>query len=144
MGVRTRDVLHWRYGKSLCNGDAWVLAIPENSQLVAYSIFVRSDNCRYGLKRMTLADFQALNGEYWRIEPMLAYACARAKREKIDVIESLGFSEEKRAFIATYAPFSRQLESWRYFYKVANPELAAALNNASAWDPCCFDGDAFL
>ncbi len=41
-----------------------------------------------------------------------------------------------------YAPYRRKLPSWSYYYRAADPALAAEMAKAEAWDPSGFDGDA--
>jgi hypothetical protein len=41
-----------------------------------------------------------------------------------------------------YAPYRRKLSNWSYYYRAAQPALAAEMLNAEVWDPSGFDGDA--
>ena len=59
LAVRTREVLEWHFKYARLKDRLWVYTIPGDAGLVAYSIFCRQDNPKFGLKRMRLIDFQA-------------------------------------------------------------------------------------
>lgn len=144
LAVRTREILDWHFKHALQKGQAWVLGVSEGSELVAYAIFSRQDNTQFGLKRMRLVDFQALEGYTDLLKPLLAQALARCRRERVHMLEALGFSSDKQRIIQTVAPYHRELNSWRYFYRASNRHLLNILRNPDVWDPTCFDGDTSL
>ncbi|MFB3916893.1 MAG: hypothetical protein ACE14M_09190 [Terriglobales bacterium] len=144
MAVRSRDVLDWRFGEALRKGRAWVVSMCDGPRILAYAIFVRADNPVHNLTRMTLADLQVLDRKYSYIQPMLASAYRRCKQERIHVLESIGFSEEKRAALTELMPFTRTPQLGSYCCKVRNSDLASALRDQAVWDPSCLDGDACL
>ena len=144
MGVRTRVVLEWHFGSALRQNSAWIVTASKGSDLTAYAIFNRYDNPRYGLRRMRLVDFQALDGTTTTLGPMLSWACQRCRCEGIDMLESIGFSTAKRNVIRESAPWERKLPCWLYFYKTRDKSLADKLTDPNVWDPSQFDGDASL
>jgi hypothetical protein len=139
---RSRETLAWHFKYSLTNGRAWLLTANKGPVLAAYAIFLRLDNPSYALHRMRLVDFQALEGNTELLGPLLGEALARCRREGIHMLETIGFAPPKQRVIDSLSPAWRKLDSWRYFYKACNSQLAETLKDPQLWDPSCFDGDA--
>src|SRR5207244_675408 len=111
MGVRTREALDWHFTYALRQNKAWIVTASEGSDFAAYAIFRRHDNPTFGLHRMRLVDFQALNGNTALLVPLLSWALARCRREGIDMLESIGFRSDKQKVISEIAPYERKLPS---------------------------------
>jgi hypothetical protein len=139
---RSRETLVWHFKYPLANNGAWVLTATKGSRLAAYAIFLRMDNLSYSLTRMRLVDFQVLEGNTELLNPLLCEAMERCRRERIHMLETIGFSPPKQRVIDSLSPAWRTLDSWRYFYKACNSQLAETLKDPHVWDPSCFDGDA--
>jgi len=59
-------------------------------------------------------------------------------------IDILARAPEKQQVIESVAPYRRKFP-WRwYYYQPVNPSLKTSLQNAAAWDPSQYDGDASL
>jgi hypothetical protein len=143
LGWRTQSILEWHFGYALRNNEAWVVTAGKE-QITAYGIFVRHDNPIYGLKRLRLVDFQALDGSTKLLLPMLGWAFEKCRREKVHMLECIGFRQDKMKVITDVAAHERKLPCWLYFYKAKDKKLAQKLTDPSVWDPCQFDGDASL
>ena len=141
---RSRDVLDWHFQPALQRAQAWILTVSDPAGLAAYGIFSREDKPALQLKRVRLVDFQCRNGRAELLRPVLSRALERCQQEGIDMLEAFGFAAGKQAVIDSMNPHYRELSSWRYFYKTKDPQLAARLTDAAAWDPSCFDGDSSL
>ncbi len=144
LGVRTREMMDWHFRYPLLHSKAWILTASNPSGLSAYSIFYRQDNPRFGLRRVRLVDFQALDGNTALLVPMLSWALEKCRNDGIDMLESFGFRTDKQTVINKIAPYERKLPSWQYFYKTRDKSLAERLSDPSVWDPSQFDGDASL
>ena len=144
MGTRTREVLDWHFKYSLSQNRSWIFYLANGPKLVAYSIFYRQDNAKFGLKRVRLADFQTLSNDNLLLLPMLSCALDRCRRNGIHMLEIMGLCPEKTQFIARLAPYQRKLPSWFSFYKTNNPRLAEYLKDPKIWDLSWFDGDSSL
>jgi hypothetical protein len=144
LATRSRDVLEWHFQKALAQDRAWVLTASDGSAIIAYAIFQRDDKADIGLKRLRLVDFQTLNRDNELLAPLLSWALEQCTREKIHMLEAIGFRPEKQRIIDELTPRRRKLSSWLYFYKTTRKDLAEALQDSGVWDPCCFDGDASL
>jgi hypothetical protein len=144
LGTRTREVLDWHFKYSLSQNRSWIFCLADGLRLVAYSIFYRQDNAKFGLKRVRLADFQALSNDNSLLLPMLSCALDRCRRNGIHMLEIMGFCSEKTQLIAKVAPYQRKLPSWFSFYKTNNPLLAESLKDPKIWDLSWFDGDSSL
>jgi len=144
LGTRTREVLDWHYKYSLLQNRSWIFCLADGPRLMAYSVFYRQDNVKFGLKRVRLADFQTLSNDNSLLLPMLSCALERCRRSGIHMLEIMGFCPEKTHLIARLAPYQRKLSSWFSFYKANNPRLAESLKDSKTWDLSWFDGDSSL
>jgi hypothetical protein len=144
LAVRTREVLEWRFKYALLESRLWIATVVDNSRLAAYAIFDRQDSSAFGLTRMRLVDFQALDGSTALLEPLLCWALRKCRNAGIHMLEIVGRWLEKGEFIETVAPHRRKLESWRFVYRANHPSLATALRDPRTWAPSLFDGDAVL
>jgi hypothetical protein len=144
LAVRTREMLEWHYKYALLNGRLWIVTVTDGPRLVAYATFERKDKPRFGLKRLSLIDFQSLDGSTALLSPLLSWALKKCQDEGIHVLENVGRWLEQGELIKTAAPHERKLPAWSYFYRTSNPKLAESLTDRRAWAPCLFDGDASL
>jgi hypothetical protein len=143
-GTRSSAVLDWHFRDALATDRAWVLTASNHDGLSAFGIFRRQDNPTFGLNRIRLVDFQALDGQAGLLKPILFRALERCRREGIHMLEALGFCAHKQKIIESLSPYYRELSSWRYFYRTNDQSLAASLKDPQVWDTTCFDGDASL
>jgi hypothetical protein len=141
---RSRATLEWHLKLPLAKKRAWVLALSQDSSLIAYAIFMRQDNPIISLTRVRLVDFQSLLEDEELLRPLLCSALERCRKEGIHMLEAVGFPPEKQKVIDRLSPRWRKLDAWRYFYKAAKPGLAERLADPQRWDPSYFDGDASL
>jgi hypothetical protein len=143
LAVRTREVLRWHFKYAILRKAAWILTVTDASELVAYSIFCRQDSRKFGLKRMRLVDFQALDGSRALLVPMLSWALRQCRDEGIHMLEYLGCCPRRDGF-EYLRPRQRRLPSWLYFYKARDQNLGGSLASPEVWSPSWFDGDASL
>jgi hypothetical protein len=137
-------MLEWHYKYALLNRRLWILTVDDGSRLVAYATFERKDKPQLGLKRMSLVDFQSLNGSTALLLPLLSRAAKKCRDEGIHVLESVGRWLEPGELLRKIAPYRRKLPAWSYFYRANDPTLAESLRERRAWSPFLFDGDASL
>lgn len=144
LSVRSREALQWHFEYALREERAWVVVAAESGRIKAYSIFYRNDNPAIGLKRMRLVDYQSLDDGAAALLPMLAWALKRCRKQRIHVLESVGFQPCASTFVRDHAPHKRQLPSWTYYYRARDKNLTEALGDRSVWSPSGFDGDVSL
>jgi len=146
LGVRSRETLDWHFKYALESGAAWIAAIAQDRQLLAYAVFLRQDNHEVGLNRMRLVDFQSRDGNAEHLVPLVALALQECRAHKIHMLEAIGFAAAKQRVLARIAPHQRELPCWLYFYKVNknHPQLSEQLKDPACWDPSSFDGDGSL
>jgi hypothetical protein len=144
LAVRTREVLEWHFKYARLKDQLWVYTIAGDAGLVAYSIFCRQDNPKFGLKRVRLIDFQALGGQVALLRPILCSAIDRCQNEGIHMLEYIGVGRKVGHLISTLKPCKRRLPSWLYYYKPASERLRRLLADPGTWDPSGFDGDFSL
>jgi hypothetical protein len=144
LAVRNSEELEWHFRYAIQKKNVWILTIANGSELTAYSVFCRQDSVRFGLKRMRLVDFQALDGSSSLLLPMLCWALQRCHTEGIHMLECIGLCPLHSDVFESLASRQRRLPSWLYFYKARDRSLAQKLENPQAWRPSWFDGDGTL
>jgi len=144
LGVRTRETLTWHFRDALIQQNAWILTASTGSRLVAYAVFDRQDKPAFGLRRIRLVDFQAIDGCQDALRSALLRMLHKCRRERIHVLEVMGSWLERPEFPQVLPPHHRPLASWTYYYKANDPDLHEVLKNPAVWAPSSFDGDASL
>jgi hypothetical protein len=144
LAVRSREMLEWHYKYALLNGRLWILTVVDRSRLLAYATFERRDKPQFGLKRMSLVDFQSLDGSTTLLLPILSRALDKCREQRIHVLENVGRWLAPGEWMHTFAPYRRKLSSWSYFYRANNVKFAESLKEPRAWAPFLYDGDASL
>ena len=143
LAVRSREVLQWHFAYALLQKRLWIWTINQGSRMAAYAIFLKTDNAKSGITRVSLVDFQALGGNAALLLPMLSAALEKCRREGVHVLENVGFSFEKSG-INNLAPYRRSECYWTHFYKARDRDLAEILSKPGAWAPSLYDGDASI
>lgn len=143
LAVRTQKVLKWHFAYALRENRLWILTTTKDSRLVAYAIFMKTQDAASGATQVMLVDFQTLTGDSTILQQMVATALERCRKEGVHCLENPGRSFDDSG-INKAAPYQRQVSSWRYFYKARNRELQEALSISDVWAPSLYDGDASI
>jgi hypothetical protein len=139
---RSRETLEWHFRSPLLRQQLTILSKSKGSRLVAYAIFDRLDNPAWGLKRIRLVDFQALNG-FENILPSAVCRMLRKCREDgIHILENVGCWLDLARLPQLPKPYYRTLPAALYYYHAPNTLFSETLNNPAVWAPTTFDGDA--
>ncbi len=144
LSVRDRETLQWHFRRSQRSNGLWIYTHESEGRLTGYAIFQRQDKADVGLTRVRLVDFQSLDSNPAILDAMIAAGLKRAKAERIQMIEVVGFSGAVRSQLERLAPFRRQLPSQLFYYKALSKELKVQLGNPQAWQPSSYDGDSSL
>jgi hypothetical protein len=144
LATRSREVLEWHFKHPFARKAAWLSTVCDGGRLVAYAVFCRKELPDVGLRRVRLMDYQSIDGDTSLLVPLLVEELQRCRREGTSVLESIGWQLEPGGFMAGVAPYSRQLESWQYYYRAEDPVLASVLKDPAVWSPSQYDGDACL
>ena len=137
--VRTRAVLEWRFGAQLRSGRAIIVAAGGDGKLSGYAVLVRRQSPELGMDLYDVADLQAIRDDPATIRDLLLGSIEIAREQGVDAVKLLTGSPAKRATVDELRPYTYRLGFWQLYYKVASPELAAALSTADAWDFSLFD-----
>tara|TARA_Y100001934_G_scaffold279262_1_gene382566 strand:- start:293 stop:1429 length:1137 start_codon:yes stop_codon:yes gene_type:complete len=145
LATRNSKTINWHYKHSFANNMSRILALKnDDGSLMGYIILKRRDVKDITLSRYQIVDLQVLRENINDIQPLLIAAINLCRREKIHVLEVVGFSGIKRSIFTSLRPYSRQFECWPFLYKAVNKELRKTLLNDDLWDCCLYDGDASL
>jgi hypothetical protein len=144
LGIRDRSTLEWHFNNQLRRGSAWIVTICKGREMVAYAAFDRVDNPKFGLRRVRLVDFQAVEHAREALAATLAWMLRKCCAEGVHLLETSAALLRALGDAATVAPYERKLHVWRYYYKTLNPELSDALGDPDVWCTSDYDGDASL
>lgn len=141
---RSRATLEWHFRSALKAGRLWICSVNDGPRLSAYAIFEARDRADFGLKRLSVADFQALAGFEWTIGPILERMLAWSRERRFHMLENSGCWLSQPGLPAIRAPRRRRLRSWAYYYRALDRELGEALKDLSVWAPSAYDGDTSI
>jgi hypothetical protein len=143
--VRNRAALAWHYDYALSRDRAWLVTCEHGSTLAGYAIFLNNENRDTGLKRLWLADIQALGNDTETVMLSLVSAGLKHSRNRgFHILESVGFDQDKRRVLRKLLPWSRQQAVFPFYYRAPETSDARLLAVPECWDPCIADGDAGL
>lgn len=141
LAARDMRTLAWHYAVPQRRGRLWVYTATRNGQLLAYCVFKRQDE-NGSVPRMRLVDYQTLEPEADFLAGMLPLALQRCAAENLCALDVLGAGLRGLGTFDRCAPYRHKRPHWAYWYHAADPEIAAALPAAEAWNPTSYDGDA--
>ncbi|MGH9558137.1 MAG: GNAT family N-acetyltransferase [Bryobacteraceae bacterium] len=144
LAVRDRETLDWHFRRALASSTLWIVTASRAGRMAAYAVFDHQDHPPTGLKRIRIADFQALRGSEDLIEPIIAWALEKCRLEKIDMLEQAGCWLDGLRVPGVAPPHRRKLKSWMCYYRIAEKGLARELRQPGVWTPSSYDGDASL
>ncbi len=144
LSIRDQKYLDWHFKYALCQKKIWIFAVERDSDITSYAVFLRQDSPDIGLNRIRLVDFQTLNDDARDLADMISLAVKKCKIEKIHLLETIGFNEDKRLFLEKCFPYKRKWPSWPFLYKAGEVVLSKKLNDPSVWDPSFYDGDGSI
>lgn len=143
--VRNRAALAWHYDYALSRDRAWIVTCEQDSTLAGYAVFLSNENRDTGLKRLWLADIQALGDDTKTVMLSLVSTGLEHCRDRgFHILESVGFDQDKRSVLCKLLPWSRQQAVFPFYYRAPETPDAEHLGGPECWDPCIADGDAGL
>jgi hypothetical protein len=143
LAVRTREVLDWHFTLAREQHRLWIWTATRAAQLIAYCICLKFEDTRSAMSRVSLIDFQSLDGNAILLLPIVSAILEKCRREGIHFLENPGLSFAETG-INEAAPYNRPLGWWRYIYKARDRKLAETLSAPEAWAPSLYDGDASI
>ena len=144
LSVRTAETLRWHFKQTPRAPRSKAICCFRKGRLAGYAIVMRQDSPAFGLSRIRIADLLAENDDPEVVDGLLWAAYEQARKDGVSVFELFGFPGTIRSRFARRNPYSRQLDSWPYFYRASGSELQARLGSEQAWHACPYDGDATI
>jgi hypothetical protein len=146
MAVRSSEALTWQFRTDIDTGNLVILGVMEGAGLTGYLIMRRYDHAQYKMRRYRVVDIQVIGDEPSIVLSLMSAALTHAAHCGVDVVEAMGFNKSKHDLLERLNPHHRNLSTSPYLYKVNadSSSLQQALQDADAWDPTPFDGDAAL
>lgn len=142
LAARDSATLTWHLFAAMRRGRVWILTASRNRQLIAYSILKRQDTGDE-ISRMRLVDYQSIEPEVDLLADFLSVALRRCVAENMAVLDRPGVGLAKMRIFDECAPY-RANQTWPFFYRAVDRDLAAQLTQPKAWDPSAYDGDASI
>jgi hypothetical protein len=143
LAARDSRTLAWHYAVPMRQGRLWIFTAVRNGLLRAYCVLNRQDR-KQGVRRMRVIDYQTLESDVDLLPELLQAALARCAAEGFYVLEHLGCGLPKTRSFDDFAPYRRKHPNWPFYYRAADPALAAELRRPEAWEPSTYDGDASI
>ena len=141
---RSRLALRWHFGNLGASArQAKFVCARRASKLVGYAVLISEDSRGSGLRRSHIADLIAENDDPRVIDTLLNAAFRQARAEGRHILELIGFPARIRNRLAAGHAYTRQLQSWMFWYKAA-PSLRERCKDGNVWYGCLYDGDASL
>jgi hypothetical protein len=136
--VRDAAALTWRF--AIEREQPLVVVFEQGRDMIGYAVLVRRDD--RGLRRMEVADLQAIDDAPAVVCAVMQAAIGEAARDGIDVIGLTGHNAAKRRALAALGPHVKTAPGWPLYYKAIDVSLTEPLRHASAWDLSLYDSDA--
>lgn len=141
---RSLRALRWHFGNLGAGArQAKFVCAWRSSKLVGYAVLIREDSRGSGLRRSHIADLIAENDDPRVIDTLLNAAFRQAHAEGCHILELIGFPTRIRDRLAAGHAYTRQLQSWMFWYKAA-PSLRERCQDENVWYGSLYDGDASL
>jgi len=141
---RSRLALRWHFGNLGAGArQAKFVCARRSCKLVGYAVLISEDSRGSGLRRSHIADLIAENDDPRVIDTLLNAAFRQARAEGRHILELIGFPARIRNRLAAGHAYTRQLQSWMFWYKAA-PSLRERCKDGNVWYGCLYDGDASL
>ncbi len=144
LSVRDRAHLTWHFKYALSHKRLWIFVSRQDSRMTGYALFLRQDNPEICLNRVRLVDFQTIDDDPSALRDMIFSCIMKCRNENIHVLETVGFSDKKRASLAECFPYKRRMLSWPFLYKAGTAALSEDLNDPRVWDASFYDGDGSI
>ena len=136
--VRNAATLAWRF--ALEAQRPTVIVLERDDRLLGYIVLVRRDQS--GLRRLEVADLQAVNDDGESMRALMSGALRSAAQDGIHVVALSGCGGVTRRALIALKPHVKTVPGWPLYYKVLDPSLKEPLRAESAWDLSLYDGDS--
>lgn len=154
LAERTSRALSWHFAAAMRRRRLWIFTASRHGRLRAYCTLTQQDHV-FGpavpgrddmsyLRGMRLVDYQSIEPEADLLPGLLEAALRRCSAENVHLLEHEGRGLPKMRALDACVPYRRKLPNWNFFYRAADPELHATLEDPRCWDPSAFDGDMSL
>jgi hypothetical protein len=144
LGYRTAESLRWHFSAPEDGKVVKMLCSRRGGRLAGYAVVAQERATQAGLVRSRILDVFVERDDNEIISELFSAAYDLAQREGSHVLELCGFPKEIREVFVSLNPYSRQLPSCPYFYKVFEGGIQMDLADESLWYASPFDGDASL
>ncbi len=142
LAARDSATLTWHFSGAMRKGRVWIFTASRNGRLIAYSIFKRQDAVKE-TSRVRFVDYQTIEPEADLLADFIAVALERCTAENAAVLDKPGTELPKTRCFDEHAPY-RGKQTWPFFYRAVDPDLALRLTDPNVWDPSAYDGDASI
>ncbi len=141
---RRPAMLRWHFEVPGDRGSVRLLGCSKNGKLLGYAVVRNEPADETGLRRSTIADMIAKDGDPAIMQTLLAASYRHAERAGSHILEVLGFPPSVRRIWADGRPYVRKYPTPLFAFKATDPILHKALSYAETWYASPFDGDLTL
>jgi hypothetical protein len=140
--ARDAQSVRWHFAHHAA-WDVEVFGCRRDGRLAGYLVMTSANNDSIGLKRSRITDILAEDDDCGVVGALVARAYSAASERGSHIVEMLGFPPSVRGPLAHHRPQTRKFQSWPFYYRIVNQDLARELR-PEEWYICAFDGDASL
>lgn len=135
--VRDSVTLAWRF--ALERHRPTIVVLERGGSLAGYAVLVRRD--QGDLRRLEVADLQAIDDEPASVRAIMDGALRAAGRLGIHLVALSGHGSAKRRALCALKPHVKVMPGWPLYYKAVDRTLEEPLRSPDAWDLSLYDGD---
>ena len=139
---RSSEWLNWHLGSKLKNKGAFILVNKKDKAIEGYAVCIIKKVKNLGLKKAVLTDLVSLEDNTRSYMDLILQSIEHSIKLKCDLLEIVGFKENKRKIIKNIKPFEKKSKFSPFFFKSNNLNLNKALLKKEIWDPSEIDGDS--
>jgi hypothetical protein len=137
--VRTQAVLEWRFRAELRARRIAIVAAERGGALLGYAVLIRRAGSELAMEMYDVADIQVAGDDPAIIRDLLLGSLQIAREDGMDALKFVTGMPARRLAAEQLRPWTYRLPFWQQYFKVAAPEVGAALSTADAWDFSLFD-----
>lgn len=142
IAIRDAEYMRWYIKDKLTDGSASLHFIYKDSELIGYALFhykiIKNLNVAF------FTDLQLLDEKPMYLKNLLRIMRSEFKEKNIQIVEIVGFHQQKREIFNSMYPYRRKTSYPYIFYVFKNKELMNEINQVEVWDPTFLEGDATL
>ena len=137
--------LRWKYARYIDAKKFWIIKTYEENKFIGFVALIINENDNHSIKKSTIVEIAYLDKKSRFLISAVEEAITISKKLNLDLIEIVGFNEEKRNFLKNIGFVEKTMEHQVYIVKNNNNKIEDILCNQNTLsDLSLTDGDAIF